>query len=146
MISFNKTSNVVKLSNGSIDYAVYINTEGYLETIYFGKSIRDFNPETMRTAPKWHDETHVYDPETGSERWFADGFKQNVAPLELSPHARRDKRGAPIICTRENGSFATDFLYVSHRIFNGAEPLVGLPSAHGSCCVSVHASCTSSTA
>ena len=137
MISFNKTSNVVKLSNGSIDYAVYINTEGYLETIYFGKSIRDFNPGTMRTAPKWYDETHVYDPATGSERWFADGFKQNVAPLELSPHARRDKRGAPIICARDNGSFATDFLYVSHRIFNGAEPLVGLPSAHGDNCSTV---------
>ncbi len=137
MISFDKTSNIVKLSNGSIDYAVYINTEGYLETIYFGKSIRDFNPETMRTAPKWHDETHVYDPATGSERWFADGFKQNVAPLELSPHARRDKRGAPIICARDNGSFATDFLYVSHRIFNGAEPLIGLPSAHGDDCSTV---------
>lgn len=104
MISFDKASHIVKLTNGSIDYVVYINTEGYPETIYFGKSMRDFNPETMRTAPKWHDETHVYDPKTGSERWFADGFKQNVAPLELSPQARRDKRGAPIICTRENSN------------------------------------------
>lgn len=137
MISFDKASHIVKLTNGSIDYVVYINTEGYPETIYFGKAMRDFNPETMRTAPKWHDETHVYDPKTGSERWFADGFKQNVAPLELSPHARRDKRGAPIICMRENGSFATDFLYVSHRIFNGTEPLVGLPSAHGDNCSTV---------
>ena len=77
MISFDKASNIVKLTNGSIDYVVYINTEGYLETIYFGKSMRDFNPETMRTEPKWHDETHVYYPTTGSERWFADGFKQN---------------------------------------------------------------------
>ena len=137
MISFDKASNIVKLTNGSIDYAVYINTEGYLETIYFGKAMRDFNPATMRTAPKRHAETHVYDPAIGSERWFADGFKQNVAPLEISPHARRDKRGAPVVCARENGSFATDFLYVSHRIYDGTEPLDGLPSVHGDNCRTV---------
>ena len=137
MITFDKASNVVKLTNGKIDYAVYINTEGYLETVYFGKAIRNFDPTTMRTAPKWHAETHVYDPAIGSERWFADGFKQNVAPLEISPHARRDKRGAPVICARENGSFATDFLYVSHRIFDGTEPLDGLPSVHGDNCQTV---------
>ena len=85
MITFDKASNVVKLTNGKIDYAVYINTEGYLETVYFGKAIRNFDPTTMRTAPKGHAETHVYDPAIGSERWFADGFKQNVAPLEISP-------------------------------------------------------------
>ena len=78
MITFDKASNVVKLTNGKIDYAVYINTEGYLETVYFGKAIRNFDPTTMRTAPKGHAETHVYDPAIGSERWFADGFKQNV--------------------------------------------------------------------
>lgn len=60
MITFDKASNVVKLTNGKIDYAVYINTEGYLETVYFGKAIRNFDPTTMRTAPKWHAETHVY--------------------------------------------------------------------------------------
>lgn len=38
MITFDKASNVVKLTNGKIDYAVYINTEGYLETVYFGKA------------------------------------------------------------------------------------------------------------
>ena len=101
MITFDKASNVVKLTNGKIDYAVYINTEGYLETVYFGKAIRNFDPTTMRTAPKWHAETHVYDPAIGSERWFADGFKQNVAPLEISPHARRDKRGAQM-CIRDS--------------------------------------------
>lgn len=39
MITFDKKQSVVKLSNGRINYWIYINREGYLETVYFGKTV-----------------------------------------------------------------------------------------------------------
>lgn len=50
MISFDKKQNVVKLNNGSISYWIYINSEGYLETVYFGKKIKDFDISHIRVT------------------------------------------------------------------------------------------------
>lgn len=137
MITFDQSKKVVKLSNGSIDYVVYINTEGYLETVYFGKSIHDFSLSQVRSETLHDEDTYVYDIASETERHFVDGFKYGVAPLEISPEGRRDKRGAPIVCQKTSGSFTTDFLYVSHRISDGIEPLADLPAAHGDNCQTV---------
>ena len=48
MISSDPKQNVIKLDNGSVQYVIYINKEGYLETLYFGKSIKDFDVSLIR--------------------------------------------------------------------------------------------------
>ena len=50
MITFDKKQSVVKLSNGSISYWIYINREGYLETVYFGKMVKDFDISLIRVT------------------------------------------------------------------------------------------------
>lgn len=137
MITFDKQKNTVKLDNGSIAYLIYINCAGYLETVYFGKSVADFDIDIVRKAPPHHEETRYFCREEGKEVCYPDGYKEGVAPLELSSHGRRDKRYSPIVIRRENGSYATDFIYVSHRIINGIEPLNGLPCVHGTNCATV---------
>lgn len=137
MINYDSVNKTVKLDNDSVEYLIYINDEGYLETVYFGKSIKNFDIDFIRKAPHWHEDANIYDLAVKQEVPYSDGFKESCAPLELSTHARRDKRGAPIIIRRPNGSFATDFLYVSHRIYRGTKPLCGLPSVHGNDCDTV---------
>ncbi len=135
MINYDAKQNVIKLDNGSINFVIYINQEGYLETIYFGKSVKDFDVSSVRITGG--EEHGIYSIAENKETVYPDGYKEGVAPVEISTHARKDKRGAPIIVKRENGSFVTDFRYVSHRIYSGIEELNGLPCAHGENCNTV---------
>lgn len=134
MILFDQEKRTVKITNSSVEYIVYINPDGYLETIYLGKPLRDFDVAAVRDVPTWCDDANIYFPESKREE-HPQTF--GTTPLEISPHGRRDKRGAPIICKRPNGSFATDFLYVSHEIYDGIKQLSGLPSAKGGNCQTI---------
>lgn len=135
MIVFDKKQKVLKLDNGSISYVIHVNDEGYLETLYFGKSIRDFDISLIRITGG--EESCAYSISEQKEIQYPDLYKDGVAPVELSVHARRDKRGAPIIIRRDDGSYVTDFVYVSHKISDGIERLDGLPCAHGGSCGTV---------
>ena len=58
MIIFDKKQNVIRLDNGSILYLIYINSEGYLETVYFGKRINEF--DVSLTRPMGGEESTIY--------------------------------------------------------------------------------------
>lgn len=135
MIIFDKKQNVIRLDNGSILYLIYINSEGYLETVYFGKRINEF--DVSLTRPMGGEESTIYSISENREVEYPDGYKYGLAPVELSVHASRDKRGAPLIIKRENGSYVTDFIYVSHKIYKGIKNLDNLPCAHGENCSTV---------
>ena len=47
MINYDAKQNVIKLDNGSINFVIYINQEGYLETIYFRSEERRVGKECM---------------------------------------------------------------------------------------------------
>ncbi len=130
MIRFSKTTRILVLDNRSIGYAVYVNDAGYLETVYFGKRLSGYTDfDCVRNAgPK---ATLYYDRESGTEKGYADGFKADSAPLEVSPHGLWDKRGAPIIVRSKEGSFETDLRFKSVRRFKGLPDIEGLPHAHG---------------
>ena len=128
MIAYDKAHRLFVLDNGSIGYAVYHNDMGYLETVYFGGARREYADFACIRAA---DGSAFYDLKTGAERTASDGFLAGVAPLELSPHALWDKRGAPVVLRGEDGSYETDLRYVSYRIFRGTPALEGLPCARG---------------
>ena len=135
MISFDTKQNVIKLDNGSVQYVIYINKEGYLETLYFGKSIKDFAPTLIRVIGG--EESLYYDVTDGCEKEYPDKYKEGVAPVELSVHGRRNKRHSPVIIKRDDGSFVTDFVYVSHKIYKGLPAFDGIPCAYGDNCQTV---------
>ena len=130
MIRYFRQERILALDNGSIGYAVYFNDAGYPETLYFGKRLSDYT-DLLSTRGKWGALSY-YDMATGKERTFADNYRAD-APLEISPHGRSDKRGAPVIVRDASGSFVTDFRYCRHKIVKGAPEPEGLPHAHGAC-------------
>ena len=47
MINFNKEKNIIHLYNDNISYIIYINSKKYLQHVYFGKRISDFDIESF---------------------------------------------------------------------------------------------------
>lgn len=132
MIGYDKKTRILVLDNKSIGYAVYVNDAGYLETLYFGRSLSDYADfDCVRRAGEFS--TPHYDAASGKETGYADAFKFDAAPLEISPHGLADKRGAPVIVRDERGSFITDFRFRSVRLLKEAPAIEGLPHAHGRC-------------
>lgn len=129
MISYNENTRVFHLTNGYLSYIVYVNDVGILETLYFGKAISGIDDvEPLRRSAEWHDSSFYYDNVAKKEVKYADSFKNNSAPLEISSHGLFDKRRAPIVIRRTNGSYETDFRYLSHKIYSGVNKIKDLPS------------------
>ena len=115
MITYHKDARMFVLENGSMGYAIYVNDAGYLETVYFGRHMEDYTDVScMRDAGGYA--TARYLVKSGADVGYADGFKADCAPLECSPHALSDKRGAPLIVRDGSGSYVTDFRYDSYTI------------------------------
>lgn len=139
MIAFDQQNNTIHLGNGRVSYIVYINAVGYLETLYFGKALRHC-PTVAQTRAfgTFHDASFYYNAVEGKEYRYADDFKNNGAPMELSSHGGSDKRFAPIVLRGRSGAYEADFRYVSHRIFCGVPCLdEGMPHAREGDCETV---------
>ena len=130
LVDYNEKLRLFTLSNNSFGYAIYLNDAGYLETVYFGRAMRDYSDfACVREAGEYA--SPRYNIRTAREEGYRDGFKADAAPLEVSPHGTWDKRGAPIILRGARGGFETDFRYESHRIYAGLPVEEGMPHAHG---------------
>ena len=123
--------NVFILENGKIAYAVYLNEAGNLENVWFGKALSDYSGILNACNVEGGGECMYYDVARGEERRYAVGFNAQCTPLELSSHGYADKRGAPVVIRRKNGSFATDFRCVGYKAFAGIPALPGMPHARG---------------
>lgn len=127
MVEFDREKRVFRIGNGSVGYMVYLNDEGILETLYLGADMAIFSPKAVRKSAEWHDSSFCYDNVQGKEYKYADGFKNNSAPLEVGSHGLYDKRFAPIVLKKTSGTTETDFRYVSHKFYDGILPIPGLP-------------------
>ena len=107
------------LENGKIAYAVYLNEAGDLENVWFGKALSDYSGILNVRNVDGGGECIYYGVARGEERHYAVGFNAQCSPLELSSHGYADKRGAPIVIRRQNGSFATRFRCVGHKSYGG---------------------------
>ena len=132
MIRFDEKLRVLHLSNGSVSYMIYVNEVGVLETVYFGKALKQtFDTRFFRRSAEWHDSSFYYDNVEKKEKKYPDGYKNNGAPEEVGSHGLFDKRRAPVVLVRANGSYETDFRYVTHCVLSGEPPVDGLPHARG---------------
>lgn len=137
MIEFDKNNKLIYLSNDNISYVIYINDAGYLENVYFGKKITFKNDfECIRNGLNFT--TTYFNKKTGTEDAYKDGFKVDSSSLELSSHALADKRYSPIIVRQHDGSYESDFRYVSHKIIKGTNSFSDdFPHAHGAKCETI---------
>lgn len=132
MITEIKSKRIIEIKNGSIMYSIYVNDAGYLETVYLGRQIEILDYDAERNDI-YHTITY-WNVENNKEEVYADGFKFDAAPMELSSHALSDKRRSAIIIERQNGCYESDFHYVSYKTYRGIKPLAGMPHAHGDNC------------
>lgn len=135
MISFDEKNRIFNLSNSRISYYIYLNQHGFLETVYFGKYLPELtNVDGIRKAYTDNGSTQYYDNIDNEEKTYLDNFKSNYARLEIASHGKFDKRGAPIIIKKENGSYETSFVFESYKIYDGINKLDNMPHARtGNC-------------
>ena len=137
MITYNHDLKLITLNNGSISYCIYINSAGYLQKVYFGKALNNHEDFSEIINAKYLTSPY-YDVTKGEEFLYADGYKSDLASLELHSHGLGDKKYSAIIIKGENGSLETDFKYVSHQIYSGIKPLKSpMPYAKGENCETV---------
>ncbi len=130
MITYLPKQKLFHLTNKSISYYIYLNEEGYLETIYFGKYLPNIeNIDWIRKPYTDNNATQYFSVKDQKEYTFKDNFRSNRARLEISSHGKNDKRGAPIVIRKENGSYLTNFLFDSYKIIEGIPTLENLPHA-----------------
>ena len=59
MIVSNNEEKIIHLNNGSISYVLYITEEGFVENIYYGKSLKNVHTQGLRgyacCAAKFYD-------------------------------------------------------------------------------------------
>ena len=131
MITFDKNNKIFHITNNDISYYIYINNTGYLETLYFGKHLSSlYNIDGIRKANVDNCSTQYYSLKNQKEYTFEDHFRNGIARSEISPHGLNDKRGAPIVIRKNNGSFETNFKYFKHLIYKDIIPLNDMPHAH----------------
>ncbi len=121
MIKYDKTGNCFLIYGKNFSYATYINGEGYLQNLHFGKRI-----EVGDTGYLISHIGNTLIPEAGDIN--ADTFQDNM-PLEYGGYGRADYREPTVIAERKDGAAMSRFRYVSHKIFDGVPELRGLPHA-----------------
>lgn len=128
MFEYDEKARVFHLTNGSISYMIYRNERDILEKLYLGKGMKTIrSTEALRKSADWHDSSFWYDRVAEKEHRYADGFKNNSAPLEVGSHGLFDKRFAPVVLRKEDGGNETDFRFVDYKVLDEIPAIEGLP-------------------
>jgi alpha-galactosidase len=135
VVSYNSEERIIKLTNKNIAYIVYINEDGCLETVYFGKALKTESNGVFRSQFVRGIET--YNLHKNQAELKTDALHVEASCLEVCSHGFFDKRFSPILIKAQDGCFETDFRYQKHEIYQGVQPLQGQPYAHGAQCETV---------
>ncbi len=128
MINYNSDKKLLTLNNGSIAYVMYVNDAGYVEKVYFGKSLANLDDFAQTRDGKYFTSSY-FDTQNQQQKWYTDGFMAESGLMELSPHGVWDKHHSAIVIRQANGCYESDFRYHSHKIYDGV-PAVEAPMPH----------------
>ena len=124
-IVYNAEQKLFNLFNDNISYKFFVNDQGYLQHLYFGSKVEDFDFDSLtELGYEWG---RTYLDADGVEKVYEDNFYVDRSMMEIGFHGFGDKRGAQFIIEKSNKSCKTVFKYVSHKIYNGKPVLNDLP-------------------
>ena len=126
-IIYNESTKTFNLTAGSSSYCMSIYPLGYIVNHHYGKKIPDTD---FSSYVVYSTRTASFNP---SRNNGADLFTMDTAPLEYSSFGTGDYRRSGIRIRAAEGNTATDFRYVSHRIYAGKPSIPGLPSTYTNC-------------
>ncbi|MGN0166419.1 MAG: alpha-galactosidase [Acetatifactor sp.] len=115
---------VFSLETEHTSYLFGIMETGHPEHLYYGRKIRIRDAEALREK---------YAFATGNTVWYDDAHRnmtlENVC-LEMSSYGKGDIREPFVEVVREDGSFSSDFLYLSHVITEEKPEYRSLPGSY----------------
>lgn len=129
-MSITVENNLFRIENNHLSYVIYLDGNGYLRHVYYGERIDDIDIESIfNNGSDW---SRVYfDPNDEKEHLFDDNYIAKTSLMEVATNAIFDKRGSTISLRQNDGSYYTDFLCVSYRIYQGLPELKSIPFAKG---------------
>lgn len=112
------------LDTENLTYALRVGKFGHIEHIYFGRKT-EVNDKTSELKHNLGlGSTVSYDESEPN-------YSLDVALLEYSGIGKGDYRHTPLELKMPDGTFTTDFVYESHKVYDGTPTLGELPSAIG---------------
>ncbi len=111
------------LQSESTSYIIQVLPSGHLSTLYYGKRLQ------LRESYM-----HMYQNYTlglGSQTEFSEShgtFSLETTALELSTYGKGDYRTPSVHIEYPDGNRTSSFLYAEHRVYQGKNPIPGLPA------------------
>ncbi len=123
-IKFNKNNKTFKLDANETSYIIKIFDGGYLLHLYYGAYISDDDVDYLLVKVN-HDSIVPNSPDV-PYHWFS----CDIAPFEYPGNLCGDFRPSAVSIRNCAGNTATDFRYVSHKIYNGKPTLDKQPAVY----------------
>ena len=120
-VLFNEKNNTFCLNTKKTSYILKVLNSKHLDHLYWGKKIRSTNLDYV-IRRNWGSFLANTDNE--------ENFMLEMTPQEYPGYGATDLRSPAIELQFEDGTTATDFRYVSHKIYAGKNKLTGLPSTY----------------
>lgn len=123
-INYNEKNRVFKIDTEHTSYCIgIVDEENFIGHIYYGRKLTEDNlVYLLRTM-----EAPFVPSQNNRERLsFLDTF-----PMEYTGHGLGDYREGTLMVRTMGGHTGVALSYVSHRIYDGKEPLTGLPATFG---------------
>lgn len=121
-IIYDAAHRIFKLDAGESSYLLQVGAHNYLFHLYYGAHISDTDISYLT----FHCPHAAFSPKQDA----ADTFNPDVIAFECPGNGCSDFRGSAITVQNADGNTATDFRYVSHRIYAGKPAIRGLPATY----------------
>ena len=124
MILFNEQTNTFHLQTATTSYLMKVLPSGHLLHLYWGRLLKTTNLDYTITVGKRDWLSFVVNTDNIQK------FHLEALPQEYPGYGSTDLRSPAIELEFADGTSATDFRYVSHRILSGKAKLEGLPATY----------------
>lgn len=123
-------NNLFRIENNNISYILYLDNNGFLRHVYYGDRVDDIDVKTIfNNGNEWS--RVYYDYNDKQEHLFEDNYIGKTSLMEVATNAIFDKRGSTISLLQNDGSYYTNFICKSYRIYDGMPKLDKLPFVKG---------------
>lgn len=124
-VQFIKDRDIFHLYTENYSYYIHINKFKYLIHLYDGKFMSDISKE--RTSERYMERYAFLNDEYKENQDEDYYFSMIASRFECASYGKADKRNPHTIIEDETGVDITNFLYVSHEIFDGIDESYSLP-------------------
>ena len=121
-IVYNQDNNTFILNSNNTSYMLKILDSGHLAHLYWGRRLRSTNLDYVIRSRNWGSFLANTDNK--------ENFMLESIPQEYPGYGATDLRSPALQLQFSDGTSATDFRYVSHKIYEGKNKLENLPATY----------------